>query len=184
MRRWVNRCGNEENKVSHALAVLETGNRSEGFTVLSPSFLLSFENFHNNLNLEIIHKGVCTMYIYNRKLLCKLNNIMNKIQVGMNLGRPLPSFQQKYKHTNKKEPHSCTMRHSIYLTPKLNSSSQLIPTSIRMEKASVTVDIWWCTLQVSSQKRGVGVPFDVRKENDTEAVTLETYQVKPPDGCW
>ena len=54
----------------------------------------------------------------------------------------------------------------------------------RMEKASVTVDIWWCTLQVSSQKREVGVPFDVRKENDTEAVTLETYQVKPPDGCW
>lgn len=89
---------------------------------------------------------------------------MNKIQVGMNLGRAL-SFQQKYKHTNKKEPHSCTMGHSIYLTPKLNSSSQLIPTSIRMEKASVTVDICWCTLQVSSQKREVGVPFDVRSSH-------------------
>ena len=113
------------------------------------------------------------MYRYNRKLLCKLNNIMNKIQMGMNLGRRLPSFQQKYKHTNKKEPHSCTMRHSIYLTPKLNSSSQLIPTSIRMEKASVTVDIWWCTLQVSRQKREAGVPFDVKKENDTEAVTRD-----------
>ena len=70
MRRWVNRCGNEENKVSHALAVLETGDRSEGFTVLSPSFLLSFENFHNHLNLEIsinsrqrrFLKATCTIF--------------------------------------------------------------------------------------------------------------------------